>query len=105
MATMQDNIETLDRHRLMGRDAFALEILATLQKLGGSAHIGFLATVLAASRRSAGGLAPSNLADLVEGALQAFEGALFHRPFGPQSLRWAVCQNASAEMMAQALTA
>jgi len=92
------NVEFLSTHRGRRIDEVVDEIIFVLQCLGGAAHISVIMSSVEARLRRDRGEANKTIASDVLSALEAYDEAnpnrvkpaLFRRPFGPGSNRWAL---------------
>ncbi len=92
------NVEFLSSHRIRRSEDVVDEVLYILKCMGGAAHVDAIRSAVEAKIRQDRGDLPRSLASDVVSALEAYDldnperqkPALFRRPFGPGSNRWAV---------------
>ncbi len=105
---MPGNVEHLSEHIARRFEPLATDAAAVLRAMGGSAHFNVLFGAICAVRRSDGRPVSENLKDRLGEALEQFREpgdhpdgdghALFYRPFGDHSFRWALCRDAPVDV-------
>lgn len=92
------NVEFLSSHRARRNDDILDDILFILRCMGGAAHFNAIKTAVEAKLRQDRREISRSIGSDILGILQAYDldnpdcldPALFRRPFGPDSQRWAI---------------
>ena len=105
---MSGNIEHLSDHVGRRFEPLAADAVAVLRAMGGSAHFNVLFGAICAVRRRDNRAVSDSLKDRLAEALERFRQgddnaagdgyALFYRPFGDKSFRWALCRDAPMDI-------
>jgi hypothetical protein len=105
---LSGNIEHLSDHIGRRFEPLAADAVTVLRAMGGSAHFSVLFGAICATRRRDNRPISDSLKDRLGEALERFrqdkdhpEGdgrALFYRPFGDHSFRWALCRDVPSDV-------
>ena len=105
---MTGNVEQLSDHIGRRFEPLAADAVTILRAMGGSAHFNVLFGAVCAVRRRDNRPVSDSLKDRLSEALERFRQsadipdgdgyALFYRPFGDQSFRWALCRDAPMDV-------
>ena len=105
---MSGNVEHLSEHLARRFEPLAADAVTVLRAMGGSAHFNVLFGAICAVRRRDARPISETLKDRLAEALERFRqhddcadgdgSALFYRPFGDNSFRWALCRDAPMDV-------